>query len=413
MEVSKTPLLTRPLESALLILLGGALFITPFLMVSEIYQMYDTENGLVSLAELHTPLEIKLMKDVFFVLLLGCGLFLLISKKKVTLPRPAIYLFAIFSASFLISLNHQYSITLLAGLRWILPLFFFLLFYQMPYKTIRSFQVGVFKLLTPLFWLGFSMQLHQIFYMNYYLSAGQLRNPAFFTSPGAFAIFGLIYGFYTVFFAKSPRYRLLIFFVILPLSIKLTASGTGIIAYFFLLFTSFTSKIKYKGLYFSVLTLITFSILPYLPEITMRPTILKSLFDRIETFYVVVTTSEVNWLSQNFGVATNSNTLFFRTFYHHDFFDDLRIYDSNVLAVLVNLGYLGFFSFTYFIAKAYTKKIIYYHYLIIFILPMLTNIVFDIFPINILFALCTAYLYRFKENDCQKELACPQSASQS
>jgi len=96
------------------------------------------------------------------------------------------------------------------------------------------------------------------------------------------------------------------------------------------------------------------------------------------------------FLSDNFGGATNTTALINLAAPEKK---DVIIADSTVASILYNAGGLSLILFAVLILSFLKLESIYLHFWSIYLLFMITTIIFETFPANLIFTVNLAYFY--------------------
>jgi len=372
------------------------LCITPLLNFFELQALLNNKVTTLSIAL--TPIYIKILKE--FIIFIILFIFLLEIIKKFKLPNIGIYYFLIFlfTISMLISSINENILLILAGIKWMLPVIFFIIFFNaVDYFLIKK----IVKILIILIFLEFFLQIIESLYFPHWFGTNffglNLRNPGFFIVPNTAALFYMCSFIYIFFFYEQNFLQKIILYIIVPIGIYLTASGTGIIILFTMYFILIFFKIKQKISMFLLFVLSLTVIFFFLPEITGRKDIYISFLIRVEIFYEKL--SHIMFFSTNFGKATNSAVLIGEK--------NAFIADNMITSLLYNIGFVGTFLFFIILIfifkplKAINLKLALMLYSII-IFSSLTTIIISVFPVNYL--IVVLLIYGIKYNIYNKRL---------
>jgi len=363
---------------------------TPLFNVFEIRAL--NTGRLVSHAEVITPPYIKLIKDCFLlaVILLGFGRVLL--RQRVARAR-FLGLFIFFAMiSFLLSVCNQSIWLTFAGIRCLLPLAVFLSVYGI---IDIEFQVKLVRLLITLLFIGFALQVYQLFFAGDYFGTNLVglseRNPGFFIIPSSMALFSLIVMYYAYHYHRYGRLRNLVVYFIGPLSVWLTGSGTGIISLFLFIVTIAFFRMGPRWVVFTAGCGLLILTLVFLPKLTSRDDIYTSLNTRFRILRDVLGPGAL--LSSRFGYGTNTAVLLKRTY---NIGPQVLITDCTFTAFIVSYGFVPLVFFVLFIAESVrlNLRMTHVHFIAIFVTFMATTIIFESFPANIIFSLNLAYFYK-------------------
>lgn len=376
-----------------LVLLG--IFLTPVFTFQEVSSFL---SGSVQ-AKSSTNIFIKLIKDLIFILIIFISFLKFILNKSLTINKIFLLIcFIILTSCFLSFLSNNDLISIIAGIRFCIPII--LIFALIKYIDLDS-QKKISKILFYLFILAFLLQLYQLFFMKHFWGTNpfglSLRNPGFFAQNNTMAFFSLITLYYNISFENSKTIRKIIF-ILVPISIFLTASGTGIIV--LVAFYMYQLYLKIKKGYSSFVFIFLFSIifigfLCYLPILINRGSIFRSLFIRLEIIYKNFDLK--NFLfSIDFGHATNTGTMLNSKFGFVN--KNFYIADSTIAALLTNIGLLGAILFYYIIYNVKINSEKYYFFVIVFVSFSFTAIIPESYPMNLLFAINIAYFFKYKND---------------
>ncbi|MDC0376032.1 hypothetical protein OAM54_02840 [Pelagibacteraceae bacterium] len=376
-----------------LVLLG--VFLTPVFTFQEVSSFL---SGSVQIRS-SSNIFIKLIKDFIFILVILVSLLQVIQNKSIRINKLFLLIgytiFISFVLSFILSDN---LITIIAGLRFIIP--FILILALKNYIDLKT-QIKISKILLFLFILTFMLQVYQLFYMKHFWGANpfglSLRNPGIFAQNNTMAFFSLITLYYNISFENSKTIRKIIF-ILVPISILLTSSGTGLVV--LVIFYMYQLYLKIKKGYSRLVSVFLFSTifigcLLYLPTLINRKAIYESLFTRLNIVYNNFDFK--NFLfSTDFGHATNTGIMLNSKFG----FDNMNFYmpDSTISALLANVGLLStvLIYYTIYYVKINSER--YYFFVIVFVFFSFTAVIPESYPMNLLFATNIVYFLKYKHN---------------
>ncbi|HIK38816.1 MAG: hypothetical protein NZ901_00045 [Geminocystis sp.] len=347
-------------------------------------------GGLVDNSTALTPTYIKIIKDIVFILL-GLGGFVGILRRnrvnRYGLMGLLYFLLVVFTA---LAYSNNFLI-FLAGLRWTFPVL--LITFLIPYIT-KDFLVKIANMLFGLFLLHFLFQIIQLFFAQGWFGRNalglSLRNPGIFFIPSTAAFFTICVLFFTMFYQPNRVLRRFIFWLS-PLSIFLTASGSGVVVYPVIMTIYLVSK-KFFKLLPIVVVILLFLAGHTVQDITGRDKVLEGSFaTRIEIFVELI--KQASLISQNFGYGTNTGVLL-----ANQLGLDLGavITDSTYASIIANLGLLGLiitlvivliFATIAWLNKDKEKLV----FVAIFGLFSATTNIVEAFPMNLLFSILVAY----------------------
>jgi len=378
----------------LLILTG--ILLTPIFNFSEVYALLTNTMSL----SVSTPVYVKIIKDLMFLLVIYIGLLTFLMRPKI--PASVNYLIFCFFAisSMVISFFLETSmVAFFSGLRWLMPIL--VLFFI--YKSVdEKFQADIANIMGWLLVLGLSLQVFELFHMQKWyggLLGLSIRNPGFYFVPTSMAMFSLSAMYYSWNYMRKGILRSMIIFPIGPLSVLLTASGTGIIVLLLFYSVPLFFKIKQKMAVVFVMAIVLAGVLWGLPQIANRRDIYTSIFERIEIFSGEMDMQKLI-LSDSFGSATN-------TAVNADKFNSVKssdslIVDSTVTSIMYNIGILPAIVFILFLFKYIQFNSKNLQFWAVNIPFMLTVVVFELFPMNLLLAVNLAYFHGYRSE--KKEL---------
>jgi hypothetical protein len=291
---------------------------------------------------------------------------------------------------------HNNIIIFLSGIRWLLP-FILAMFLINHISKELLYDIG--KILFYLFIVHLILQIFQLFFADGYFGLFSFglsrRNPGIFITPSTAASFTIMVLFFSKYYMNKKLEKKLTFLI--PISIFLTASGTGIVIYIVFLILHYLKKIY---LPLTPLVLIFTAILLILSVDTLsgRGGILEASFGtRISIFIDALNNASV--LLNSFGYGTNIGLLIVHK-YGLDV--DISILDSWYTTSIVNLGLLNSFIIfllimvMFFYLSIYRKKE-QLLFLIIYLLFSATTIFTESYPVNLLFAVLLAYYIQDKK----------------
>lgn len=378
--------MTLNLNKAFHYIIIFGLIIVPFLSFSETYAlMYSSERNL---SQLLTPWYIKIIKDFIFISIILIGiLWTLTNKNDFYLKFSWSILFLLFILSIGISFFQVNSLTILAGLRWGLPLLSILFLIN---RVDRNIQVKIAKILIFLVLIGLIMQIFQTSSLTNYFGPNQFgfskRNPGFFTIPSTMAILILLSIWYVYNFLPKSRFNYFFLFVLAPISLYLAGSATGFIVLLLLFLSILTANIKQKRTIMFISILLLVSLVVSLPLLTNRADLFVSLFTRIQLFDHV---SFVNlFLGDRFGLATNTAMLMKPSFAMDS---DPFTTDSLILSFVINTGLLSLMLFIYILVKDLKYNLMEIQFFLIVIPFCFNSILFEVYPASLLISVTLAY----------------------
>ena len=315
--------------------------LTPIYTFGEVFGLLRGTIKDVSIAQ--TPIYIKLLKDLFFWVIIFLGIFLKIRHNAI--PKIFILFFPIIISLTITVFLTKFNVFLFyAGIRWLLPILamFFLIGHISKILLLR-----ISKTLFFLFLLNFLMQIWQFLFMVKFFGQSaalenNLRNPGIFFMPGPCAFFAVICLFFANYYEFNIKAKRIVN-IIAPISILLTASGAGIASYLVIIFFQYFPKFLLKS---SVL--LTPFILPVFVGIiiifTGRGDIFEDSFmPRVKIFFDLF--YEIPLFSDRFGSGTS--TAYLASNFSGEKLDAVST-ESTFATIIANLGVIPFFIFMLF-----------------------------------------------------------------
>ena len=381
-----------------LILAKALVLLTLFAQIGEVYHLLT--NRLESQTRIYTPLFLKLSKD-FGILVLTLVVTVQIFKRKsiYTLQAILCVLLILVSISIFISGVNQSLVYTFAGLRWLAPLVLAIL---MIGEFNRDDLTELSSSITFVFLCSFIVQIAQVFLSGQWYGSNDFglsrRNPGLFLIPNSSAFYSCCTLFFHLFFNSKCLLRKVVL-ILLPISIALTSSGTGIAVYSFLIFLYFLGKRRsdFVSMFFLLgFTVTTLSLAIFLlPFITGRPHIVStSGWDRISRLFLYF---DLSFFSTKFGTCCNSSILAEKILGKPG---KGRIVDSMITSILANFGWIGLLLFVLmflcWLARilGLKKNLEVLSFTFLFFLFSLTTIVTEAYPMNVIFAILFGYYSR-------------------
>lgn len=363
------------------------------------FEIYALISGtLVSQVLNETPIQIKVIKDIFMIYIVSISFFLILRENRIKSRLLFFWIINLF-LTILVALLFLDDVAIyVAGVRWLVPLIlpFFIISYvdEMLIRKISG-------LTEKLFIINLLVQVYQLFFASQWFGAGifglSLRNPGLFLIPSTSAFFVMIVFFFKIFYSSSQKFlnRYIFIFFLIPLSLFLTASATGLVAYFFSLIIVSSKRIKAKLLVvFSIIVLpvIYMIMVQALPLLTSRAEVVEvSLMTRIDILLENI--SDIPLLSSKLGYATNTGVLLANVFNHTD---RALIADSTVTSIIYNMGLVSsmimlvvFLTFILYIVINNKKEEL--TFLTIVSIFSLTVIITEAFPMNLIISCYVAF----------------------
>ncbi|MDD2714829.1 MAG: hypothetical protein PHW04_02925 [Candidatus Wallbacteria bacterium] len=381
-----------------LILFGIAL--TPFLSIAEVYAllqglMSDTSKAL-------TPVYLKAMKDILFLFILSLGIIVFLKETKIHyFDKYFLVLILLSIASMLISFPMTTLMACASGIRWLLPLLLIPVIYRSVDTNLQNKinTIMVFILITSCILQVFQAIYFPSFFGRTFFGLNK-RNPGIFLIPTSMAAFTMVSMFYCFHFSPNGLIKKTVLYLIGPLSIFLTGSGTGVLILMAFYLCLLYSKILQKGLFVTLTPLMLIVMIVIMPILVGRSHIYVSLLARVNIFLSNVLDPKNALISMRFGEATNTmvlvntSSLSFNAMGHKGF-----IADSTLTSIACNVGFVALVVFALLMIKFVRQELIFMHFLVIFVGFMVSTIIFEMFPINLLFAVNLAYLRKIQNEN--------------
>jgi hypothetical protein len=302
----------------------------------------------------------------------------------------------IFSILFVGLVFHKELIIFLSGVRWLFPVILLPVFVKYIDINILHRIGGI---IFFIFLNHFVFQILQLFYAGGWFGLNSFglsaRNPGIFFIPSTAAFFSIIVLFFATFYVENLKYRKVLFFLV-PLSVLLTASGTGVAVYIVCFGLYIINKKMYIFLpIFSVMAFLFFFF--FVDVLTGRTGLIEASFGvRVEIFFNLL--NNANLFSNNLGFGTSTGYLIANE-YGLDF--DMTSTESTYASILVNLGSINFIFLvlliTIFIVIFWVRKnkemLI---FSLIFALFGATSSVLEAYPMNLLFSILLGYYIQRK-----------------
>lgn len=381
----------RRLATALIIV---GIAVTPILSIGELAALLS--GAFDSQVTVYTPFYLKAVKDFLSILLILLGVVhLLRSGKTNQLIMP---FFVLFLYTIGVALSGADSPALaLAGIRWIMPVFVAFFIYDFVDRALLS------RLATVLGYMLIGqlvLQVGELYFMSHWYGAIifglAARVPGFFVIPITAGFFALTTLLFTHFYCTSTLLKRVVYLVA-PVSILLTQSGTGLVVYA-LIVVMLALGVKRIWLALPLAVVLAFVMVPLLPVLTGRSAdyVVVSGGTRIDIFLDLLQNSR--WLPTAFGYVTNTavslaanGTISAGAV--------PTIVDSTYSSVLGNLGITGaiffaLFTFSWAVVVVCARRLDLYVATALFAVYGLTMIVFEAYPMNLLLAVLAAYFFR-------------------
>lgn len=375
------------------------LLLVPFLNIYDIIQFFIG----TLLSHAHAPkasIFLKFTKDLLFIFLFILGFLAIFHRKRLYFDRLYYCILILFCLSIAFSFVFSHSVKqFVSGVRWFEPI----LLIPFIRKTVDlKFQERMGKILLILFWINFGVQIIEFFFIkSFYFGMNSLglstRNPGLFIIPSTAAFFIISVAFYVFNFMKFGQRGKMAYSFIFLSAILLTASGTGIVVFILLLFCELYVKVKEKGTIFLLAIgggLLGFIILPV---VTSRSDIYMSIVIRAGLLFNSLSLKDLV-ISPGFGLASNSAV---QLRVAHAF-----IADSLYTSLISNIGFIALIFFLVYLFRSRkvgitNKKFL--EFILINLLFGISTIVFEAYPMNLLFALNLAYFQNMQNFDAMSE----------
>lgn len=395
----KNTLLTFGISKNINIIILIAFILTPIFTIQESIALIF--GGIVSQNEALTSVYIKLLKDFMFILLILLSILGSSYSGKILRINIFLMLYIIFLVFIAYMFKNDFMI-FFAGIRWLIP--FILMLVLIPYIT-RELIIKVSYIGFYLFIFHFLIQFFQLFFAGGWFGLNTLglsaRNPGIFFIPSTSAFFTILILFLNMYYMDNPKIKRIIF-ILSPISIFLTASGTGIVVYIvtsslYLLKRKYILALPILGIFLFFIVLLT------LEDITGRKDFIELSFGvRVGIFLELLQNSEL--FSSNFGYATNTGILMSSL---SGVKNNAFVADSTYSSILGNLGLFTFilvisFIFTSLFLAWLQKDKEKLTFIFIYSLFSATTIIFEVYPANLLFAILMAYYLNIYKKERKK-----------
>ena len=348
-----------------------------------------------------TPLYIKLIKDVGFLVIILMSIPLLFKAEK-TMRNATVIFLAVLTTFILILFIISYRnnpVQAVAGLRWAVPLFLTAI---MVGTIDDNIMVEMARIIAVVFLISLSVQLYEFFKLNPWsaphislqvLLKYVLSHPwvgGIFILYNTAGFFACVTMFLVYFYIRKCAFRLTTL-ILIPFSLFLATSGTGIPVY---ILSNYIILLKGK------LTLINLSVFFIIVLLIISPLsflrggdVTKSSSVVLRAKYFSDSIKEAGLISRQFGRGTNAAVLYSQKFKTQN---AGLILDSTVTAIVANMGILGFL----FAALLYivwvtlvliSKRLDAIIFTFIYSVFSITAPIMEAFPMNLIFAVCVAY----------------------
>lgn len=361
-------------------------------------------GGIVGNGTALTSPYIKGIKDLVFILLILLSLGDVIKKERI--GKKLFIFLSIIIPCILVPAFFYMKILLifLSGIRWIIPFILaFFLIEKIDEKLLKQISIILFGL----FILHFSMQIVQLFFAQGYFGTNSLglsvRNPGIFFMPSTSASFTILVLFFCKFYMSEKLKKKII--LLIPISIFLTASGSGI-GILMIIVVIYYLKKRYLKLIPFILFVMAFVLVFSLNFLTGRDDLMEESFGtRIDILLDVILSGSL--LPQKFGYGTSTGYLIADK-YNLEF--DMVSTESWYATVIVNLGLINSLFIFLFITKVFfillkkkdKEKLIFF---IIYALFSATTTFTESFPVNILFSVLVGYYLAPLKSNFDKKIS--------
>lgn len=387
------------------------LILTPIFSFQEALALIMLEQrGIIHTSNILSSIYLKGVKDVFFILIIFSSAFIIMQTLRidrgVSMFLAVILFFILLPAYY----YHDNILVFLSGIRWLMP---FILAAFLINQIDKKLLYKIATILFYLFIIHLVMQIIQLFFSYGYfgLNAGGLssRNPGIFYIPSTAAAFAIIVLFFCQYYMKEKLKNKI--FYLIPISIFLTASGTGIGIYviFMLIYYLRNSFLPYLPiLLISMATLLFF----LLDLLTGRSGLVEeSLGIRFEHFQKALIGA--HYLSQDFGYGTATAELIMNKFIDQCKVETQCLFDFDMIIThswyassIVNLGLINSILiliaiFTVFVILTRSQDKEKLLFLTIYGMFALTTPIAESYPANLIFAVILAYYIKPKESNIE------------
>lgn len=286
------------------------------------------------------------------------------------------------------------------GLRWALPFFILPLIYR---DVDQHFLHKLSKALSIIISLNLICQVYQMFAMNAYRGLNQFglsgRVSGFFALPSIAGVFAAFTLFFIIYFPPFKNKKVsLIFKILAMISIFISMSSTGVGLLFVITFLPYLFKSRYKVIILFVLLPLSFVVINNLDVLTGRNegSSVSSFSTRVGIFLTQINNSQIISFG-DFGNATNGAVGSDR---RAEVASQAFIVDSLYTTVLVNYGLFPFIMFIstiiiigsyVFLASNDPRLKIFY---IMITLSSASLITTEIYPVNIFIIILGAYFLK-------------------
>jgi hypothetical protein len=374
----------------LLILL--ALLLTPVFNIGEVVSLLRGAGGPGAVG--YTPASIKAIKDLLLLLIAFlCTVATLRTGRTSRLAVPFVVLALYVCAVALLATVADVRLPM-AGLRWALPIFLVFLLIGRVDEALLQRAARVLALLLV---VHFAAQLVQLLFMGAFYGVTVFglaaRVPGIFFMPNTAGFFAITCLYFAVCHLPVSRLRRIVY-VVAPLSVMLTQSGTALIVLASLALLLALGPRRSLALA-PAAPILLLGMLVLLPWLTGRggDYVAISGGTRIKIFTDLIVDSE--FLPSMFGFATNT-AVAFSSARPVTTGDGAIIADSMYASVLGNLGYVGLGALVavaigWGVLLLRERRLDLYAFTLIFALYGFTIILTEAYPMSRLFSVRAAY----------------------
>lgn len=371
-----------------------ALILTPIFSFQESISLIF--GGIKGNAVALTSPYIKGLKDIFSLLIIFMSLSLIVKQKKINKVSLFLFFLLILLCILPSLLLNNNTIIFFSGMRWIMPFILAIFLIGLINKKILK---TISKILFYLFILHFTFQIMQLFFTQGWFGINSLglpaRNPGLFFIPNTAGFFTILVLFFSKFYMKNSKEKKIRYLI--PLSLFLTASGTGLALYIIFMVLYFIKK-NYLPLVPLLLVFLAIFLVFTLDTISGRNGLLEDSFvPRLIMFYNVFV--DATYFPDTFGYGTSTGYLIAN---HYGLNFDMAVTDSWYATIIVNLGLVNSYiililmigMFIYAVMSKSKEKLLFF---IIYSLFSATTIFTEVYPVNLLFAVLLAHYIQPKE----------------
>ncbi len=339
---------------------------------------------------------IKYIKDIGMIAIVGISILQTLYKRKLPETYKLLPFVTIGICIQLIFSNQQPTIVLLAGLRWLYPLFLFIF---LSGHIDKPFLKDVFKILFGLLIIHLLLQTYELFYMPPYNGTTYFgltsRVPGIFSHPHSAASFVCL--FYLCSLPLNlPQKRKYLIEIISFISIIFSMSSTGMIVFLIMFFLAKIKNSIHFRKWFLISPLLVLLLFSNADLLTNRNegSSASSIGNRKELLYNIFEESEL--ISPNFGLSTNVIVTLYGNSNRNVIWSD-AFYGS----FLANLGLLPFTCLLIttgiiFIVGFRQKNIFLISSIVLYSLFSFSTIITEVYPLNLFIGIIAAYIINEK-----------------